>query len=59
MTPPIPAFAVQHDEGVKLNTPTAGSVIVKADTFQTHGSMTVLEFSDTAERRTAGARPPP
>jgi mannose-6-phosphate isomerase-like protein (cupin superfamily) len=29
---------------VKLKTPTAGSVIVKADTSQTNGSMTVLEF---------------
>ena len=37
-------FAVQPDEGVTLKTPTAGSVVVKADTGQTNGAMTVLEF---------------
>ncbi|HEY5787930.1 MAG TPA: cupin domain-containing protein [Microlunatus sp.] len=44
MSAPIRPFAVQQIEGVKLRTPTAGSVIVKADTSDTNGSMTVLEF---------------
>jgi mannose-6-phosphate isomerase-like protein (cupin superfamily) len=44
MSTSIRPFAVQHREGVKLKTPAAGSVIVKADTSQTNGSMTVLEF---------------
>lgn len=40
----IRPFAVQPNEGMKLQTPTAGHVIVKADTSQTNGSLTVLEF---------------
>jgi mannose-6-phosphate isomerase-like protein (cupin superfamily) len=40
----IRPFAVQPGQGVELKTPTAGSVIVKADTSQTNASMTVLEF---------------
>ena len=40
----IRPFAVQRSEGVKLRTPTAGHVIVKAGTTQTNGSLTVLEF---------------
>jgi mannose-6-phosphate isomerase-like protein (cupin superfamily) len=41
---PVPRFAVQRDEGVTLKTPTAGNVIVRADTAQTNASLTVLEF---------------
>ena len=41
---PVPPFAVQLDEGVTLKTPTAGHVIVRADTSQTNASLTVLEF---------------
>lgn len=37
-------FAVQSDEGVRLKTPTTGSVVVKAETGGTNASMTVLEF---------------
>ncbi|TCC12280.1 cupin domain-containing protein [Kribbella soli] len=37
-------FAVQAGEGAKYATPTSGSVIVKADTVQTNGSLTVLEL---------------
>ena len=40
----IRPFAVQLDEGMRLRTPTAGHVIVKAETSQTNGSLTVLEF---------------
>ena len=40
----IRPFVVQPHEGVTLQTPTAGSVTVKAATEQTHGSLTVLEF---------------
>ena len=36
---PVPPFAVQLDEGVKLKTPTAGHVIIKADTAQTNASL--------------------
>ena len=44
MSTVIRPFAVQPNEGTKLQTPTAGHVIVKADASQTSGSMTVLEF---------------
>jgi mannose-6-phosphate isomerase-like protein (cupin superfamily) len=44
MSMSIRPFAVQPNEGTELKTPTAGSVIVKADTRQTNGTMTVLEF---------------
>ena len=44
MPSPVPPFAVQLDEGVTLKTPTAGDVIVRADTAETNGSLTVLEF---------------
>ncbi len=44
MPSPVPPFAVQLDEGVTLKTPTAGDVIVRADTAQTNASLTVLEF---------------
>ena len=44
MSRSIRPFAVQPRGGVKLKTPTAGSVIVKADTGQTNGPLTVLEF---------------
>jgi mannose-6-phosphate isomerase-like protein (cupin superfamily) len=37
-------FAVQSGEGTALTTPTGDSVIVKADTGNTNGSLTVLEF---------------
>ncbi len=37
-------FAVQSTDGVTLRTPTTATVTVKADTAQTHGFMTVLEF---------------
>jgi mannose-6-phosphate isomerase-like protein (cupin superfamily) len=37
-------FAVQSGEGTVLETPTGDSVIVKADTSKTNGSLTVLEF---------------
>jgi mannose-6-phosphate isomerase-like protein (cupin superfamily) len=37
-------FAVQSGEGTVLQTPTGDSVIVKADTSQTNGTLTVLEF---------------
>jgi len=38
-------FAVQAGEGKVLPTPTDDTVTVKADTRQTNGSMTVLEFA--------------
>ena len=44
MTSPVRPFAVQLDEGLTLKTPTAGHVIVRADTAQTNASLTVLEF---------------
>ena len=40
----IEPFAVQPGEGNLLETPTGDPVYVKADTRNTHGSMTVLEF---------------
>ena len=40
----IPAFAMQAGVGTALETPTGDTVIVKADTGQTNGSMTVLEL---------------
>ena len=44
MSASIRPFAVQASEGMLLQTPTAGHVIVKAETSQTNGSLTVLEF---------------
>ena len=44
MDTPIPPFAVQAGEGIVLETPTGDTVIIKADTRQTNGSLTVLEF---------------
>jgi mannose-6-phosphate isomerase-like protein (cupin superfamily) len=40
----IPAFSVAAGEGRTLTTPTADLVTIKADTRQTNGSMTVMEF---------------
>ena len=40
----VASFSVQADEGRALTTPTADVVTIKADTGQTNGSMTVLEF---------------
>jgi mannose-6-phosphate isomerase-like protein (cupin superfamily) len=37
-------FAVQSGEGMALETPTGGTVTVKADTRSTNGSLTVLEL---------------
>ena len=44
MSRSIPPFAVQSGEGRALETPTADSVTVKADTEKTNGSLTVIEF---------------
>lgn len=44
MSTSIRPFAVQPGQGVRLRTPTAGSVVVKAETGDTNASMTVLEF---------------
>jgi mannose-6-phosphate isomerase-like protein (cupin superfamily) len=40
----IPPFAVQAGEGTVLETPTGDTAIVKADTRQTDGSLTVIEL---------------
>ena len=40
----VPSFSVQAGEGRTLPTPTADLVTVKADTRQTNGSLTVMEF---------------
>jgi mannose-6-phosphate isomerase-like protein (cupin superfamily) len=40
----VRSFAVQAGEGRTLPTPTADQVTLKADTRQTNGSMTVMEF---------------
>ena len=40
----IPPFAVQADEGIVLETPIGGTAIIRADTRQTGGSMTVTEL---------------
>ena len=44
MATAVPPFAVQSGEGAVLTTPTGDTVTVKADTGQTNGSLTVLEF---------------
>ena len=44
MDTPIPPFAVQAGEGIVLETPTGGTAIIKADTRQTNGSLTVIEL---------------
>ncbi len=44
MDTPSPPFAVETGEGIALETPTGDSAIVKADTRQTGGSMTVIEI---------------
>lgn len=41
-------FAVQANDGVTLSTPIQGSVVIKADTLQTNGSLTVLELEIAA-----------
>ena len=40
----VPSFSVQAGAGRALPTPTADVVTIKADTRQTNGSMTVMEF---------------
>jgi mannose-6-phosphate isomerase-like protein (cupin superfamily) len=40
----VPSFSVQAGEGRALPTPTADEITIKADTRQTNGSMTVMEF---------------
>ena len=44
MDTPIPPFAVQAGEGIVLETPTGDTAIIKADTRQTNGSLTVIEL---------------
>ena len=45
MSTSIPPFAVQAGEGIVLeNRPTGDTAVVKADTKQTDGSLTVIEF---------------
>ena len=44
MDNPIPPFAVQAGEGIVLETPTGDTAIIKADTGQTNGSLTVIEL---------------
>jgi mannose-6-phosphate isomerase-like protein (cupin superfamily) len=44
MTAPIPPFSVQAGAGIVLATPIGGSAVVKADTGQTGGSMSVVEL---------------
>ena len=44
MSNPVAPFAVLSGEGTPLETPTGGSVTIKAHTGNTNGSMTVLEF---------------
>ncbi len=45
MSRSVSAFAVQSGEGMAMEPPIGGTVTIKADTRQTNGSMTVLEFS--------------
>lgn len=40
----VPPFAVQSADGMALETPIGDLVTIKADTQQTNGSLTVLEF---------------
>jgi mannose-6-phosphate isomerase-like protein (cupin superfamily) len=44
MDTPIPPFAVQAGEGIFLETPIGDTAIIKADTTQTNGSLTVIEL---------------
>ena len=44
MDAPVPPFAVQAGEGIVLETPTGDTAILKADTRQTNGSLTVIEL---------------
>ena len=44
MSNPVMPFAVLSGEGKPMETPTGGSVTIKADTMNTNGSFTVLEF---------------
>jgi mannose-6-phosphate isomerase-like protein (cupin superfamily) len=45
----VDAFAIQHGEGSSMPSPTGASVTVKADTRNTHGSLTVLELVSPAK----------
>jgi mannose-6-phosphate isomerase-like protein (cupin superfamily) len=40
----IPPFAVAAQEGIVLETPIGGTAIIKVDTSQTDGSLTVIEL---------------
>jgi mannose-6-phosphate isomerase-like protein (cupin superfamily) len=44
MAVPVTPFAVLAGEGTTLETPTGSSVTIKANTGDTNGSLTVLEF---------------
>jgi mannose-6-phosphate isomerase-like protein (cupin superfamily) len=44
MPNPIAPFAVQSGGGTSLETPTGGACIIKADTGNTNGALTVMEF---------------
>ena len=44
MPDPIAPFAVQSGDGTPLETPTGDTVYIKANTRNTNGSLTVLEF---------------
>ncbi len=44
MDTPVPPFAVQAGGGIVLETPTGDTAIIKADTRQTNGSLTVIEL---------------
>lgn len=44
MSTPVMPFAVQPGEGEQLRTPTGDLVCIKADTRQTNGTLTVMEF---------------
>ena len=50
MDNPIPPFAVQAGEGIVLETPTGDTAIIKADTGQTNGSLTVIDDHRTQAR---------
>ena len=60
MSNPVAPFAVLWGEGTLLETPTGGSVTIKAHTGNTNGSMTVLEFvlsPKVGMQRRPGRRP--
>jgi mannose-6-phosphate isomerase-like protein (cupin superfamily) len=44
MSNPIEPFVVQPGEGTPVMTPTGDSVLIKTDTTNTQGSMSVMEF---------------